>query len=1030
MCTINSLVKRYPLFSFYSSLRTVLIAIIILINQGSSGARDVNNNTMMINVMAPADITINIKRNTGCDTLINLPAATFTGQCAGPLSFTTYSVYNSLNTSGGQFYFTSGVFKVFYTVSDDCGMTGIDSMLVHVYDASLPNVVCNPKQTMNLPSNGFIDAPAWIFDAGSSDSCGHVYFKVKRMFPPSGYTCENPGNPSNAFDDQIRFCCEDLDSGSIMVILRVYDLNPGLGPVSDQLLKARSVDCMIEAIVLDKIAPDIDCPKNLTVSCGADLDSILSVSQLHLVNDNCPGIDVEINDVRNLDACGSGNVERIFIATDNHGQVSSCSQVITVLKVNTFNGLDTNQLKWPGHKVVFACRIDPDTINAGIPFISEDECANVLVSKRDERYNFDRGGVCSKILRYWEVIDWCRYNPNLSNPKTALNGFYSYLQEIKIMDTLAPVLSGLRDTVIGLQTASCQPGMVTLPPILANDCGSINNITIRYQIDYFNDGQLDFNGSRSNASGLYPIGTHRLIFYANDSCHNTGTLSLLLHIIDSKPPNANAIFGLASSLVQMQAGPMVSISATLFNSKSTDNCTNENDLRFSFSPDINDTIRTFNCDSIGLRRIQLYVWDLAGNSSVVSTFITITDVNSLCPSGIPGTSISGVIQTTTSESIKDVEVSALYDNVEIKTFSDPNGNFAFPVIPRDKDLRLILKNNKQFPDGISTADIIKIQRHILGLDPLKSPIELFAADVDLNKSITTRDIIWLRRLILGQITEIPNQDSYLFLNKNFQFVQTANPFDELDSAKVFKFNSNNNLSDINILAIKLGDVNQSFKANGIQIKLNKTLKLFYRLNENFIEIFSTENKIVDGFQLDLISKDLCLNSWSNIQSDLDGWSDSNYQIKENKIRISYSDLGSVILKESQPIFRIPVSIVDPGCIPLILLNTEFQNEFYENGSIFSVSLSADIAQVKNTEIKIFPNPFGKELGIFLNAAKEESFQLNLYSLDNKKMYSQQLDVNKGINSFYIKNEILPGKGIYILHLKNNNNSEVFKIINE
>lgn len=61
------------------------------------------------------------------------------------------------------------------------------------------------------------------------------------------------------------------------------------------------------------------------------------------------------------------------------------------IKNKTFNGLDPNQLKWPEHKIVFACRIDSDTINAGIPIINEDACANVQTSKKDEKYNFDRG---------------------------------------------------------------------------------------------------------------------------------------------------------------------------------------------------------------------------------------------------------------------------------------------------------------------------------------------------------------------------------------------------------------------------------------------------------------------------------------------------------------------------------------------------------------------------------------------------------------------------------------------------------------
>lgn len=1034
MCTINSLDRNWRQFIFHSSLRTVLVLLICYFNQDSSGALQASQSVLAITVNAPSDFTINISRPSGCDTVINLPPATYSGQCPGPLTFNTYSVFTSLNTNGGNMYFTTGVFKVYYRVTDNCGMTGLDSMLVSIFDDALPNVVCNPQMTMNLPSNGYLDAPAWIFDAGSFDSCGHVYFKVKRMFAPSGYSCSNPGNPNNAFDDQVRFCCQDVDSSAIMIILRVYDIAPGFGPVNDSLLEGRFVDCMIQAIVGDKIPPDIDCPNNVTVNCGADLDSVFAVNPNPVVTDNCSSFSIETIIDNNLDACGSGTISRTFIATDRNGQSASCTQVITVLKVNTFNGLDTNQLKWPAHKIIFACRIDPDTINAGIPVIREDGCANVQISHRDEKYNFDRGGVCAKILRYWEVIDWCKYNPAVvPNPKISSNGYYSFVQEIKIMDTIAPVLSGLRDTIIGIQTAFCEPGFVNLPTVFADDCGTSSNISMSFEVDYFNDGQIDHSGQGGNASGLYPIGRHRLKFFANDSCHNTGTLEVILEVIDTKPPNANAIFGLSSSLIQMQAGPMVSIQAKLFNAKSNDNCTEEAELRFSFSSDIHDTIRVFNCDSLGLRIIHLVVWDLSGNSSEVSTFINILDVNNLCPSAIKGVQINGTIATRNDQPVKDVDVYLSYENTEIHDITDPEGKFAFYAIPRNKIVTLRSGCSKNFVDGISTADIIKIQRHLLGLEIIENPLDLLAADVDLNKRISTKDITWMRKLILGQISEIPNQDSYLFINKNYSFKNPLNPFEEMDSSKQVSVETINEDYSIELLGVKLGDVNHSFRANGLQVDNQNQVQFNYQINNGVLEIYVNDSRIIDGFQFEIVYKDLCLEPWTTANSNLINWTESNYNIDGSKIRISYSHHQAFLIEKHKPFLMIPFHASRSNCEPNLYLSSSFQNELYSKNEVLQINelvREVDHKTQGEVDIDVYPNPFSDQLNIRLKSGVETSFQLEVYTMELKSVISTTYQFQKGENIIELKKQQLPGSGIYIMNIKSSKISKIIKIVNE
>ncbi|MBK6931395.1 MAG: T9SS type A sorting domain-containing protein [Saprospirales bacterium] len=79
-------------------------------------------------------------------------------------------------------------------------------------------------------------------------------------------------------------------------------------------------------------------------------------------------------------------------------------------------------------------------------------------------------------------------------------------------------------------------------------------------------------------------------------------------------------------------------------------------------------------------------------------------------------------------------------------------------------------------NGLSTFDLVLINKHILGLDTLESPYKIIAADANNSRSISTFDIVTLRRLILGLDTALINVDSWRFVPAGFTFPDPANPF--------------------------------------------------------------------------------------------------------------------------------------------------------------------------------------------------------------------------------------------------------------
>ena len=113
-------------------------------------------------------------------------------------------------------------------------------------------------------------------------------------------------------------------------------------------------------------------------------------------------------------------------------------------------------------------------------------------------------------------------------------------------------------------------------------------------------------------------------------------------------------------------------------------------------------------------------------------------------------------------------------------------------------------------NGVTTADITLIRRHVLGLTPLDSPYKVLAGDVNGSDSVTTADITLIRRLILGTATNFSG-GLWRFVPSDEAFTNTAKPWTATRMRRYASFAAGTT-SGQDFKAIKLGDVNGSWKA--------------------------------------------------------------------------------------------------------------------------------------------------------------------------------------------------------------------------
>ena len=125
-------------------------------------------------------------------------------------------------------------------------------------------------------------------------------------------------------------------------------------------------------------------------------------------------------------------------------------------------------------------------------------------------------------------------------------------------------------------------------------------------------------------------------------------------------------------------------------------------------------------------------------------------------------------------------------------------------------------------------DLVKIQRHILGLESLNSPYKLIAADINGDTEIKAHDLVELRKLILGVITNLPTNESWRFVDSDQELTMDMDLADVDYSQEVENLQTNTMSKDF--VAVKIGDVTEDAQTNltgntSSVVRSNKSLSL-------------------------------------------------------------------------------------------------------------------------------------------------------------------------------------------------------------
>lgn len=172
--------------------------------------------------------------------------------------------------------------------------------------------------------------------------------------------------------------------------------------------------------------------------------------------------------------------------------------------------------------------------------------------------------------------------------------------------------------------------------------------------------------------------------------------------------------------------------------------------------------------------------------------------------------ISGRVSCAESATI---EISVETPDTSIQSFMQVNENQQFSFyVPVNGRVTITPRSDANPLNGVSTFDIALILLHIADVTPFDSPYKQIAADADDNGLLNEQDSVELRKLILGIYTSLP-EDSYRFIPANYVFPDPTNPFSPPFPRSIVLDSVVGNVSGLNFIGVKVGDVNSSSTEN-------------------------------------------------------------------------------------------------------------------------------------------------------------------------------------------------------------------------
>ena len=974
----------------------------------------------------------------------------------------------------------AGNHMFYYVVEDDCGNKTTVYCPFSVRDQIEPVAVCDDQLNISIGGGDFARVFAEDIDEGSWDNCEIDRIEVRRnKFDPINYTC---GNSFSLWGPYVDFFCCDVGV-EIEIQLRVIDKAGNINTCWLNVTPEEKVRpyCYAPHNVM------VDCDDLPYDFDPFDTDQLQDLFGAPSADDNCEATAEELPPVVDLECGFGRIIRRFRATDIHGNQsVNFCQQVVDIKEVHNFEIKFPEDAEAicgvadPDSVIYEEIACDLLAVNHTDEFFSAsgDECYKIfrtwkvinwcqydgegdpLTIGRDEDCDNNPGDECVWVLHRpngYTYIDRDDDETEPNNVPLAFQnicqgfddfwrkveydgGFYQYTQIIKVYDDIDPEIIFTDQTFCSYDNVDCD-GTVNYPFEVNENC-TPDDLTIKVFLDAGADGTIDLNltatgqfgftltGTYPNYTigGQYPIGCHAFEVHVEDGCGNVTAELLPFCVEDCKSPSPICINGLAIELMPFDVDGddvpdegRMGIWASDFIASPVFDCTGP--VKYSMNrsgeaPNIDSTGIVLTCADTGTLVVEIWAWDGAGNSDFCETYILVQDNMGSCAGA--GPAVAGAINTEEDNAVEGVQVN-LSGNANATTTN--TGDYQFADLVEGYDYTITPQLDEGYLNGVSTFDLVLISQHILGVAPLNSPYKMIAADVNNSESITTLDLIQLRKLILSIDTEFANNTSWRFVEEDYVFPNSANPWVE-EFPEVININNLSiaGLAAADFVAVKIGDVNLDAETNEFANVEGRTLNgaLAFNVaetalkagNEYTVEFTAAEIATISGYQATLTFNTAAVELVDII---------SGIATEEN-FGLTFVDEGLITTSwngkatEGVMFSLVLRATTDAQLSEVLGVSSRITKaEAYDNnGEYMDVNIEFTNGTVAAAGFELYqntPNPFKGETLIGFNLPAAATATLTISDVTGRVLTLTRVDGVKGYNSVVVNSNNLPATGV-------------------
>lgn len=368
----------------------------------------------------------------------------------------------------------------------------------------------------------------------------------------------------------------------------------------------------------------------------------------------------------------------------------------------------------------------------------------------------------------------------------------------------------------------------------------------------------------------------------------------------------------------------------------------------------------------------------------------------------------------------------------LEIYSSSNGQYFHPLCSVEPGDTIRAFKEDLASGGVSTLDMIRIQKHLLGKDLIENPYTKIAADVNNSQSISAIDLIEIRKVILGINEKFPNVPTWKFIDAAYEFGDTMPPFGARDYY-LFSYNLEG------FLGIKMGDINKTVNVQNLpDIETRGNQETINLLSNNpnltageevLLPIYLNSSITLQAMQFTLQHENLEL---LGIESGALNIANEDYYFHKDLTTFSWFQLNPILSDEKNPLFYIRVRPLKTGRVsdlisisseitPALAFDkweTEFDLDIHFEGSHHNEGVYATP----------YPNPFSVGTQLSITLPDENFVKISIVDAQGNIVSVIENKYPAGKNNIQLSSDVFSATGIYFLQITTGDSQIMHKLV--